>query len=143
VAVLLAAGVLRPVDGGGVPEGSAAEPRVSTQPALATAGVAQGPANPAAAANPTKAGPVAASSPGNHPEAEAMLAELRREHRGLERDLRELRELAQGSQVIYIGGDETLDFVLDLGSDPPPGGGPSVRPATLQRPGPGGGLRRF
>lgn len=144
VAVLLAAGVLRPASR--VPE--------TPGPALATANGPEAPASPEMhpitvsspeqeARRPPTQGLRIAGLPDARSEADRLLEELRREHARLERDLRDLRELAEGSQVLYVGGDESLDFVLDLASEPAPGGGPDVRPASLQRPGPGDGLRFF
>jgi hypothetical protein len=84
---------------------------------------------------PTQAQP--ASSRQGHTEVTAQLDELRREYTRLTRDLRDLRELAEGSQVIYVGGDESLDFVLELNPEPPPETGSSARPAGLPSSGPG------
>ena len=43
--------------------------------------------------------------------AQRILRDLRAEHGRLERELREMSE----PPVVYIGGDEDVDFVLDLG----------------------------
>lgn len=76
----------------------------------------------------------------------ATLDQLRREHLRLERDLRDLRQLAEDSRRIYLGGDETLDLVLEVA--PSPGG---TAPAAFDphpgtpgpsRPGDAGGGRR-
>lgn len=149
VAVLLAAGVLRPAST--TPESPGAE----LGPELAAANDPEDPASSETQSTavsdpepnlsrraPSRETRVAHSA---RPRSEtgAMLEELRREHARLTRDLRDLRELAEGAQVLYVGGDESLDFVLDLASETVPGGGPDVRPASLQRPGPGDGLRFF
>lgn len=44
--------------------------------------------------------------------AEQALAEIRAEHARLER---EVRELSQSPAVVYLGGNEEVDLVLDLG----------------------------
>ncbi|HEX9943719.1 MAG TPA: hypothetical protein VGG03_17040 [Thermoanaerobaculia bacterium] len=44
-------------------------------------------------------------------EAQRILAELRAEHGRLERELREMSQ----PPVVYIGGNEDVDLVLDLG----------------------------
>ncbi len=50
------------------------------------------------------------------PARAAELDALRREHATLERELAGLRERAlPGGEVVWIGGDESVDFVLDLG----------------------------
>lgn len=147
VAVLLATGVLRPAsdpthESGIEPQ----EPIFASADGPGTPGteapsVALPPETPETAVKPPAAvSPAAASD--RRTETVARLEELRREHTRLVRDLRGLRELADGSQVIYIGGDESLDFVLDLQTEMPPAGGPDVRPAT-HRGGGGGGNRYF
>lgn len=66
-------------------------------------------------------------------DARAALEELRREQRRLERELTALSQLtASDGPVIYIGGDETLDLVLDLGSEAPG----TVQPASHRVPAP-------
>jgi anti-sigma factor RsiW len=57
-------------------------------------------------------------------EARRMLEEIRAEHSRLASELEELSE----PPVIYLGGDENVDFVLDLRRVPEAGG--EVRPAT-------------
>ena len=49
-------------------------------------------------------------------EARALLEEIRAEHERLERELTELE--AAGAPVLYLGGDERVDLVLDLGRVP-------------------------
>ncbi len=44
--------------------------------------------------------------------AEQALAEIRAEHARLER---EVRDLSQSPSVVYLGGNEDVDLVLDLG----------------------------
>ncbi|MEM7480470.1 MAG: hypothetical protein AAF481_04810 [Acidobacteriota bacterium] len=64
--------------------------------------------------------------------ARALLAELKAEHRQLTHDLRQRRE----EPVLYLGGDEGLDLVLDLGrTDLMPTRG-SYRPASQTNPRP-------
>ena len=46
-------------------------------------------------------------------EARQILDELRAEHGRLSRDLRSLNE-SNAPEVIYLGGDETMDLVVDL-----------------------------
>jgi hypothetical protein len=46
-----------------------------------------------------------------HQEAVQVLKELREEHRRLEAELHEMSE----PPVVYLGGDEKVDYVLDLG----------------------------
>jgi hypothetical protein len=68
-------------------------------------------------------------------EARTALERLRREHRRLEQDLRSLGAFTgDGSGVIYLGGDESLDLVLDLGSDAPWASAPTRRPDGRARP---------
>lgn len=57
-------------------------------------------------------------------EARQALEEIRAEHGRLERELREISELP----VVYLGGDEKVDLVLDLGKV----GGNEVAPAAYQ-----------
>jgi hypothetical protein len=47
-------------------------------------------------------------------EARQLLEELRVEHDRLSRDLRSLED-PDAPEVIYLGGDETMDLVVDLG----------------------------
>jgi hypothetical protein len=56
--------------------------------------------------------------------AEQALAEIRAEHGRLQR---EVRELSQPSSVIYLGGNENVDLVLDLGRT---GGTEGAKPAA-------------
>lgn len=139
VAVLLAAGVLRPTrDGGGSPESGPVVAQTDGH-----AGGSTGTSPSAARAHAQDAAQEAAVSGDPRPEVGALLEELRREHSKLERDLRDLRELAEGSRVMYVGGDESLDFVLELGAEPPREPGSGVRPASLREPGAGGGPSFF
>jgi hypothetical protein len=68
------------------------------------------------------AGGLAAAFPAWHQarlrgEQRARVEALQREHRELERELRALRRLAaEHSPVVYLGGDESVDLVLDLDS---------------------------
>ena len=66
-------------------------------------------------------------------EARRLLEEIRREHGRLEGELAALRQ-ARRSPVLYVGGDEEVDLVLDLGRvrELPEGG--AVRPAAQVRP---------
>lgn len=57
-------------------------------------------------------------------EARQILEEIRAEHGRLERELREISE----PPVVYLGGDEQVDLVLDLGNV----GGNEVAPAAYQ-----------
>lgn len=57
-------------------------------------------------------------------EARQILEQIRAEHGRLERELEKLSE----PPVIYLGGDENVDFVLDLRQVPEAGG--EVRPAA-------------
>lgn len=57
-------------------------------------------------------------------EARQILEEIRAEHGRLERELREISE----PPVVYLGGDEQVDLVLDLGNV----GGSEVAPAAYQ-----------
>jgi hypothetical protein len=61
-------------------------------------------------------------------EAEALQAvrALRAEHSRIER---ELRELSAEPPVYYLGGDEDMDLVVDLGKVQPDGG---VKPAAVR-----------
>lgn len=138
VAVLLAVGVLRPGADG---SGSESSRPIVAQTDGPTDGSAVGsisiPPDPPHTATQEGVKKTAASRPAR-PETVALLEELRREHTRLKRDLRSLRELAEGSQVIYVGGDESLDFVLELSPEgTPETGGSGVRPAGLQGSGPG------
>lgn len=131
VAVLLAVGALRPAHDGTGSEDE--EPIVARADGPAVDSRAASLADPQ---NPTQK---AATAGETRPEVAALLEELRREHTRLTRDLRDLRELAEGSQVIYVGGDESLDFVLELSPEgPPETGSGAVRPASLPSSGPGG-----
>lgn len=141
VAMALAVGVLRP---GGDGAGSESPPSVVAQTGGPTSGPAgESPSVPVDRPQATaREGTLkaAASRPGLR-ETVALLEELQREHTRLERDLRNLRELAEGSQVIYVGGDESLDFVLELSPEETSKAGSGVRPAGL--PGSNPGTRRF
>lgn len=130
VVALLAVGALRPAH-----DGTGSE---DAGPAVAQT---DGPAvdSPTASlAHPQNATQKAATSGEQRLEARALLEELRREHSRLTRDLRDLRELAEGSRVMYVSGDESLDFVLELGAEPPPETGSGIRPASLREPAAGG-----
>jgi hypothetical protein len=52
--------------------------------------------------------------PAGAAEARRLLEEIRREHGRLEGELAALRQ-DRGSPVLYLGGDEEVDLVLDLG----------------------------
>lgn len=90
------------------------------------------PAPPAVAAIPAgttvTAGPVpsAAVEAARLFRARAELAELRRRHDRFASELREISDLAGGRPVVYLGGDEGLDVVLDLRRPTP-----STVPASL------------
>jgi hypothetical protein len=60
-------------------------------------------------------------------EARQILEEIRAEHGRLER---ELEDLSEETPVIYLGGDENVDFVLDLRRVPEAG----TRPAAYTNP---------
>ncbi|MEM7048609.1 MAG: hypothetical protein AAF604_03070 [Acidobacteriota bacterium] len=59
-------------------------------------------------------------------EARALLEELRQDHRRLTAEVRSLREHQQ-APVLYLGGDEGLDIVLDLGRE-------DLRPSARRAP---------
>jgi outer membrane murein-binding lipoprotein Lpp len=48
-------------------------------------------------------------------ELAAQIAELKQQHRQLGAELRALREQVDHRRVIYLGGSEQVDYVLDLG----------------------------
>lgn len=56
----------------------------------------------------------------------AQIAELKQQHRQLRAELRSLRERVDHRRVIYLGGNEQVDYVLDLGR--------LVRPAAAVKP---------
>jgi hypothetical protein len=56
-------------------------------------------------------------------EVRQLLDEIRDEHGRLEDDLRELDHLA-AEPVLYLGGDDDFDLVVDLGRVPEPSGAP-------------------
>jgi hypothetical protein len=66
-------------------------------------------------------------------EALAELAELRGEQRALERELAELVALTRSDPVVYLGGSEEVDVVIDLGNLARRQQG-SARPARLSSP---------
>jgi hypothetical protein len=68
-------------------------------------------------------------------EARRLLEELRREHRALAHDL---DALAEEPPVLYLGGDDELDLVLDLSRVPParPEGDRGTEPASNRTSGP-------
>lgn len=120
-----------PADDGAVP--------TEDEPTLAVA-------QPTAPTAPAETSSPVSETPGaGRQQIAATLDELRRERLRLERDLRDLRVLAEGSRVLYIGGDENLDFVLDLEPGRPGAGGTEMQPAKLPgaRPGGDGGPRYF
>jgi hypothetical protein len=57
------------------------------------------------------------TTPAAHVEVRQALDELRDEHGRLERELRRLQTLQQGNdaEVVYLGGNEDMDLVVDLG----------------------------
>lgn len=59
-------------------------------------------------------------------EARQLLEEIRAEHGRLAREVEEMSE----PPVIYLGGDEDVDFVVDLSRVPEAGG--EIRPAAYQ-----------
>jgi|GEM_PF-984694 len=139
VVALLAAGILRPSQDPTQSPVQDARASESPQPVFAAAD-GPGAEGPSVSLPPTAAQETDEPRRDTRSETVARLEELRQEHTRLVRDLRGLRELAEGSQVIYIGGDESLDFVLDLQPEQPTGGAPDIRPAT-HRGGSGGGSR--
>ncbi|HYH47147.1 MAG TPA: hypothetical protein VEG34_15815 [Thermoanaerobaculia bacterium] len=56
-------------------------------------------------------------------EVRQLLDEIRQEHGRLEDDLRELDHLA-AEPVLYLGGDDDFDLVVDLARVPEPSGAP-------------------
>lgn len=58
--------------------------------------------------------PEPSAAPGGKSEARRLLAEIRREHGRLASELAALRQ-DRGSPVLYLGGDDDVDLVLDLG----------------------------
>ena len=147
VAALVAVGVLRPGTDGAGSESSG--PVVAhTDGPTGEAAHRSATGSPATRSTPPRTAPQegskeASASEPQGPEAAALLDELRREHTRLKRDLRSLRELAEGSRVIYVGGDESLDFVLELSPEETAQPGTDVRPARLREPGAGGGPSFF
>lgn len=63
-------------------------------------------------------------------EARRVLQEIRAEHERLEREVRALSE--PEPQVIYLGGNERIDLVLDLNKVPAEGGQGGPVPATYR-----------
>lgn len=61
-------------------------------------------------------------------EARQLLDEIRDEHGRLEEDLRELHQLA-AEPVLYLGGDDDFDLVVDLERLPEPAATPASNPA--------------
>lgn len=68
-------------------------------------------------------------SGGDAAEARALLEEIRAEHERLERELSELEAASSGAPVLYLGGDESVDLVLDVGRVPERPAG-RVQPAS-------------
>lgn len=66
-------------------------------------------------------------------EARRALQEIRAEHERLEREVRALFDLGAEPQVIYLGGNEQIDLVLDLDKVPAADGpvAATYRPATF------------
>ena len=87
----------------------------------------------------TAFGPHAGSGDGrgelaSRDEARRLLAEIRAEHERLATDLAALREeRSAGERVVYLGGDEKIDLMVDLARvrDLPAG---AVRPAAFRQP---------
>jgi hypothetical protein len=89
-------------------------------------------APPAGDARPTEQ--AASATAGADPD-KARLRELRREHDALMRDLRALREQSRSSSpLLYLGGTDQLDVVVDLGrvGRSPSGDASLARPASHQ-----------
>jgi hypothetical protein len=87
---------------------------VGAPPDRLAAASAGAPTGPARERRPARL--AAAPEPDSLAEARAALAELRRRHRQFETALAELPEpAADGWPKLYFGGDEGLEFVLDLG----------------------------
>ena len=66
-------------------------------------------------------------------EARRALQEIRAEHERLEREVRALSDSGAEPQVIYLGGNERIDLVLDLDKIPAADGpvAATYRPATF------------
>lgn len=104
-------------------------PSVGETPAAGTAAMGTAPIETAAVQK------VALEAAQEAREARTMLERLRREHRRLEQDLRTLGGFTgDGSEVIYLGGDESLDLVLDLGSNGPWASAPTRRSGGRAQP---------
>jgi len=89
------------------------QPAGSTRTGSASSGnTAAGPASDASVPASSSARPAAARVE-QRAEAKRLLAELQSEGAALEHDLHQLRQ-EQGHQVIYLGGDDDLDMVVDL-----------------------------
>lgn len=125
---------------GSAPDGAAADEAApaSPGPAVGALRVAAGDAEAARSAGDARLAGSASASPGPPSDARASLDRLRaeldalrRDHRRLEIGLSDLPELGRdGQPVIYVGGDEGLELVLDLGRDPGPRSDPrGDRPA--------------
>ncbi len=117
----------------GAPPAPAAEPEPGPvaavdEPPPSAAGGADGDEAPPAATADTRlaaAGNRAAAGDAHDALARlrAELDALRREHRRFEIGLADLPEVGRdGQPVVYVGGDEGLGLVLDLGRDAAPGG---------------------
>lgn len=80
--------------------------------------------------NPSRHGRPAAAEPPSSPSDMARAARLRDEHRRLREDLQALRALIdENPPVLYLGGDDRVDLVLDLLPVAEPGEVGRLRPA--------------
>jgi len=104
----------------------------------ARAGLAPWVAVPAAASLALAALLVGGRERADRAEAQRLLTQIRAEHGRLATELANLREERE-APVVYLGGDEKIDLVVDLGRvrELPAGADPSPNPAVRRASGPG------
>lgn len=137
---------------GGPPEAAVGVPAAAGRTADAGAAPAAEPAAPTPDREPASRGPVsrgaepasaepAATGPAATRPAKARLAELRRERQRLLEQLAALEALPRQEPKLLLGGDESVELVLDLGRPDLERGG--VRPAAYRPPSDSGGGPRY
>lgn len=127
-AAVVALLLVRPTGEPGAPGASGPSGHVSS--ALSTPDRRPAPGTPF----PASGGAAASATFAGAEDVHRILAELKSEHRRVRAQWHELRRLAREAEpVLYVGGTDSMDLVLDLRDLPPQGAHLTVTPAAVRR----------